>query len=278
MIGAALGGILLLRTPETTFYRAVPYLLTFATIVFAASPWLRRSGTTGDARGRVATLTPLFGGRGVRRLLRRRHRHHDPGPLRRRRRRWQSRAMNALKNFLTFFINGAAVIPFAIAHAIVVAAALVMAVGAVGGAYGGRAHHPAPAAQCRARDRDRDRCRHARSTFSSALNVPTTSDGNPDEIRVRATIGVAFGDGTAFSSGETNRDTQFHHSSERSRVAIALISAPTAAFAGVFVGVDLGIGISVNVAPPPIPVYVQPPVLVADDVWTPGYWAYGSYG
>ncbi len=57
-------------------------------------------------------------------------------------------------------------------------------------------------------------------------------------------------------------------------IAVALISAPSAAFAGVFVG----IGISVNIAPPPLPVYVQPPVLVADEIWTPGYWAYGPYG
>ncbi len=57
-------------------------------------------------------------------------------------------------------------------------------------------------------------------------------------------------------------------------IAIALISTPTAAFAGVFVG----IGISVNVAPPPLPVYVQPPVLVADQIWMPGYWAYGGFG
>ncbi len=57
-------------------------------------------------------------------------------------------------------------------------------------------------------------------------------------------------------------------------IALALIIAPTAASAGVFVG----IGVSINVAPPPLPVYVQPPVLVADEIWTPGYWAYGAYG
>jgi hypothetical protein len=57
-------------------------------------------------------------------------------------------------------------------------------------------------------------------------------------------------------------------------IALALIIAPTAASAGVFVG----IGVSINVAPPPLPVYVQPPVLGADEIWTPGYWAYGAYG
>jgi uncharacterized membrane protein YfcA len=38
---------------------------------------------------------------------------------------------------MTFFINGTAVVPFAIAHAILWPVALLMAVGAVGGAYGG---------------------------------------------------------------------------------------------------------------------------------------------
>ncbi len=56
--------------------------------------------------------------------------------------------------------------------------------------------------------------------------------------------------------------------------AIGLISAPAPASAGVFIG----IGVSVNIAPPPLPVYVQPPVLVPDEIWTPGYWAYGDNG
>jgi hypothetical protein len=63
-------------------------------------------------------------------------------------------------------------------------------------------------------------------------------------------------------------------------VAIALIIAPTAASAGVFVGagIGIGVGVSIDIAPPPLPVYVQPPVVVADEIWTPGYWAYGAYG
>jgi hypothetical protein len=62
--------------------------------------------------------------------------------------------------------------------------------------------------------------------------------------------------------------------------AAALLAVPTASFAGVFVGVgfNAGIGVSVHFAPPPIPVYVQPPCVVVDAIWTPGYWAYGPYG
>jgi hypothetical protein len=59
-------------------------------------------------------------------------------------------------------------------------------------------------------------------------------------------------------------------------LALALVVAPTASFAGVFIGV--GIGITANFAPPPLPVYVQPPCPVVDDLWVPGYWAYAPGG
>jgi WXXGXW repeat (2 copies) len=35
------------------------------------------------------------------------------------------------------------------------------------------------------------------------------------------------------------------------------------------------VGISINLAPPPLPIEVQPPVPVAGYIWTPGYWAWG---
>jgi hypothetical protein len=38
----------------------------------------------------------------------------------------------------------------------------------------------------------------------------------------------------------------------------------------------VSIGISVNVAPPPLPVYVQPACPGAGYIWTPGYWAWGD--
>lgn len=38
------------------------------------------------------------------------------------------------------------------------------------------------------------------------------------------------------------------------------------------------VGISVGFAPPPLPVYVQPPCPVEGYIWTPGYWAYGDVG
>jgi uncharacterized membrane protein YfcA len=134
--GAAIGSVLLLRTPETTFEHAIPYLLAFATLVFAASPWLRRAGDAGAKRGAFATLAPLFCvalyggyfGAGIGIMILALFAATTSMTLIR---------TNALKNFLTFFINGTAVVPFAVAHAIVWPEALLMAVAAIGGAYGG---------------------------------------------------------------------------------------------------------------------------------------------
>ncbi len=50
----------------------------------------------------------------------------------------------------------------------------------------------------------------------------------------------------------------------------ALVAAPAASYAGVF--------ISVGIAPPALPVYVQPPIPGDGYIWTPGYWAYGPVG
>ena len=53
-------------------------------------------------------------------------------------------------------------------------------------------------------------------------------------------------------------------------VAAALVAAPSASFAGVF--------ISVGIAPPALPVYVQPIAPGDGYLWNPGYWAYGPAG
>lgn len=42
--------------------------------------------------------------------------------------------------------------------------------------------------------------------------------------------------------------------------------------------VAVGVGISVDVAPPALPVYVQPPCPVEGYLWTPGYWYWGADG
>src|SRR5580698_3343290 len=42
--------------------------------------------------------------------------------------------------------------------------------------------------------------------------------------------------------------------------------------------VSVGIGISANIAPPALPVYVQPACPVDGNLWQPGYWAYSPGG
>jgi hypothetical protein len=41
---------------------------------------------------------------------------------------------------------------------------------------------------------------------------------------------------------------------------------------------EVAVGVSINVAPPPIPVYAQPPLPGPGYMWTPGYWAWGPSG
>jgi hypothetical protein len=51
-----------------------------------------------------------------------------------------------------------------------------------------------------------------------------------------------------------------------------IVGAPTPASAQVVIGV------SIQIAPPLLPIYVQPPMPDVGYMWTPGYWAYGNVG
>lgn len=55
-------------------------------------------------------------------------------------------------------------------------------------------------------------------------------------------------------------------------ICIVLTVVPTRAPA------QISIGIGVNIAPPTIPVYVQPPCPAPNYLWEPGYWAWGAGG
>jgi len=44
------------------------------------------------------------------------------------------------------------------------------------------------------------------------------------------------------------------------------------------VSIGIGIGINAGFAPPAIPYYEQPELPAPNEIWTPGYWAYGEYG
>jgi hypothetical protein len=41
---------------------------------------------------------------------------------------------------------------------------------------------------------------------------------------------------------------------------------------------QVAVGLSITIAPPALPIYVQPPIPAPGYLWTPGYWAYGSDG
>jgi hypothetical protein len=53
-------------------------------------------------------------------------------------------------------------------------------------------------------------------------------------------------------------------------LALSLFAAPLVSVAE--------LSISVTLAPPPLPVYDQPPIPAAGYIWTPGYWSYGDDG
>jgi hypothetical protein len=56
--------------------------------------------------------------------------------------------------------------------------------------------------------------------------------------------------------------------------AMLFAAAPQRSDAAVFVGV----GVNIDIAPPALPVYVQPAAPFPNAIWQPGYWAWGQYG
>jgi hypothetical protein len=62
--------------------------------------------------------------------------------------------------------------------------------------------------------------------------------------------------------------------------AVTFPDAPARAQIGIGIGVGIGldIGFHVALAPPALPVYVQPPLPAIGYIWVPGYWHYGDFG
>jgi uncharacterized membrane protein YfcA len=138
--GGIAGGLLLLHTPVHAFNAIIPWLLLFATVVFAISPAILKlanhPGGVEDVRW--DSIVPLFavavyggffgGGQGL--VLLAYFALIGMTDLRK---------MNALKSVLAFINNGVPVIPFVLARALAWDAAIAMSVGAVlGGYYGAR--------------------------------------------------------------------------------------------------------------------------------------------
>ncbi len=134
-LGALIGALLLLLTPAATFDRLIPWLLLFATSVFAASPLLVRPHV-GDPEHRgwqlvvqffVAVYGGYFGaGMGILMLA---ILTFSGLP--------SFNATNGMKNVLSVAINGMALVPFLIARIVDWQFAVPMAVTALLGGYFG---------------------------------------------------------------------------------------------------------------------------------------------
>lgn len=137
-IGGAAGAVLLLLTPASLFSAIVPWLLLFATALFAVAPSLlrRRAAATAAPLPAAARLIPLAavavyggyfnGGLGI--LLMALYSLTGTTDLNR---------ANALKCLGSFVLSLLSVATFAIAGAIVWPQALVMMVAATAGGFGG---------------------------------------------------------------------------------------------------------------------------------------------
>lgn len=135
VIGSVAGAMLLLHTPPKIFERMIPWLLLFATVVFALSPLITRTHKPKDvhspwqlaAQLAVAVYGGYFGaGMGIMMLA---ILTFSALP--------NMNAMNGVKNLLSIMINGVAVIPFLVAGIIDWPIALAMAVFSMAGGYFG---------------------------------------------------------------------------------------------------------------------------------------------
>lgn len=141
--GSLVGALTLLHTPAATFERLIPWLLLFATCVFAASPWLTRRYGASPRHARwqlaaqfcVAIYGGYFGaGMGIMMLA---ILAFSGLP--------SFNAQNAVKNVLAVAINGVALVPFAIARVVDWRFALPMAaIALLGGYFGARVFRRVP--------------------------------------------------------------------------------------------------------------------------------------
>jgi uncharacterized protein len=143
LLGSLIGACLLLATPQALFERMIPWLLLFATIVFALSPRFGRAAVASPshapwqiaAQFAVAVYGGYFGaGMGILTLA---VLAFSGLP--------SFNAQNAIKNVLAVSINGVALIPFVIARIVDWRFAIPMAATALlGGYFGARVFRRVP--------------------------------------------------------------------------------------------------------------------------------------
>lgn len=135
LLGALLGAMLLLHTPAALFERLIPWLLLFATVVFALSPYFSKQHESANPHApwqlALQFLVSVYGGyfgagMGILMLA---ILSFSGLP--------NMNAMNGIKNVLSVVINGVATVPFVLAGIVSWPVAVTMAVFAVVGGYGG---------------------------------------------------------------------------------------------------------------------------------------------
>jgi uncharacterized protein len=156
LIGGVLGAHILLRTPQETFTKLIPWLLLLATLVFVFSgrltAWVRgraqrrsenaEAGGSSSAEKRTPPLL-LAGGLTIEVLLATYIGYFGAGAgilvlaLLALLGMENIHAMNGVKTLLVSLVNGVALLTFILGHMIVWPEAAVMVVGAVAGGYAG---------------------------------------------------------------------------------------------------------------------------------------------
>lgn len=136
LVGGAAGGLLLVRTPQSTFASLVPYLLLVATLLFTFGDRLKRRGGSGPTLGLpAAVLVQLViavyggyfgGGMGIVLLA-----AYALIGLR------DIHEMNALKTMTAVLLNGVANATFVLSRVVFWTPGLLMIGGAVAGGYAG---------------------------------------------------------------------------------------------------------------------------------------------
>ena len=102
-----------------------------------------------------------------------------------------------------------------------------------------------------------------RGSFPLADGMEPITPRSPTQRRV-----------TQGSEGRSARDRQMSvlRSFRKLTLAALLFALPCASYS------QVSIGVSINIAPPVLPIYVQPVCPAPNYIWTPGYWAWGEFG
>jgi uncharacterized protein len=137
ILGGAMGGLLLLYTPETVFTRVVPALIGIATVIFAFSKHIQLA-LAGQARAASSALravliwaSAIYGGyfgAGLGVIFLAVLSATSP---------WELRAANAVKNVLGVLANAAAITVFVVQNMISWPETLVMIVACIAGGFAG---------------------------------------------------------------------------------------------------------------------------------------------